>query len=209
MKWNVLNIQGEKVREIELPDDIYGVEMNEPVLHTVVKAQLANRRQGTHATKTRSTVSGSGKKPFKQKGTGGARQGCTRSPLMPGGATSHGPQPRDYRQKINTKVKLLAMRVALSDKVRHDKLYVIDQIPMESFSTKQVLKFFDAWKVNSKTLLADQRADDKLYKSTRNIHGAHATQPSNLNVVDLLGHEALVVTEAALKTLQERLERKS
>src|SRR3954471_1172662 len=104
MKWDVLNIKGEKVKSVELPDDIYGVDMNEAVLHSVVKAYQANRRQGTHATKTRAYVSGGGKKPFRQKGTGSARQGTSRSPLMPGGATLHGPQPRSYRQNITQRV---------------------------------------------------------------------------------------------------------
>ena len=209
MKWQVINIKGEKVRQIELPDDIYAVDMNEPVLHTVVKAQLANKRQGTHATKTRSTVSGTGKKPFKQKGTGEARQGCFRSPLMPGGSVAHGPQPRDYRQKVNSKVKTLAMKVALSDKVRHDRLFILDQIPLEGYSTKSILKLFESCKTGSKSLIADERSDDRLYKSTRNIHGASVAHSSNVNVVDVLGHEALILTEAALKTLQARLEGKS
>ena len=209
MKWQVINIKGEKVRDIELPDGIYAVDMNEPVLHTVVKAQLANKRQGTHATKTRSTVNGTGKKPFKQKGTGEARQGCFRSPLMPGGSVSHGPQPRDYRQKVNSKVKTLAMKVALSEKVRHDKLFVLDSIPLDGYSTKAILNLFSNCKTGQKALIADDRPDDRLFKSARNIHGASTARSSNVNVVDVLGHEALILTEAALKSLQARLEGKS
>lgn len=209
MKWQVINIKGEKVREIDLPDDIYGLEMNEPVLHTVVKAQLANKRQGTHATKTRSMVSGSGKKPFRQKGTGGARQGCSRSPLMPGGAVTHGPQPRDYHQKVNAKVKQLALKVALSDKARHKKLYVVDDIAIQKYSTKQILSMFRNCQTGNNTLIADDRKDDLLYKSARNIHGANAVGCSNLNAVDVLRHEALLLSESAAKSLQQRFERKA
>jgi large subunit ribosomal protein L4 len=209
MKVQVLNIKGEKLKEIDLPESIYGVEMNEPVLHTVVKAQLANKRQGTHATKTRSMVSGSGKKPFRQKGTGGARQGCSRSPLMPGGATAHGPQPRDYTQKLNRKVKNLAMRVALSDKLRHQRLIVVDDFAIQKYSTKQILASLAVCKAGKNTLIADERKDDFLYKSTRNIHGAEVVNSTNMNVVDILGHECLMMSETALKALQQRIERSS
>ncbi len=118
MELQVHNIQGKAVKKIQLPEAIYAVEMNEALLHSVVKAYQANRRQGTHATKTRSLVSGGGKKPFKQKGTGGARAGSTRSPLQPGGGQLHGPQPRDYRQSVNKKIRQLALKIALSDKAK-------------------------------------------------------------------------------------------
>ena len=123
-------------KKIDLPDEVFGREMNEAVLHAVVKAYRANARQGTHATKTRSTISGGGRKPFKQKGTGGARQGSKRSPLQEGGAVAHGPQPRDYRQDTNQKVRQLALSVALSDRVRHQHLHIIDDFKLDKYSTK-------------------------------------------------------------------------
>ena len=124
MKVKVTDISGKEVKEIDLPDSIYNVPMNEHVLHHVVKAYRANKRQGTHATKTRSHVRGGGKKPFRQKGTGNARQGSSRSPVFPGGAVVHGPTPRDYTQSLNKKTKKLAIKIALSDKLRHNQLHV-------------------------------------------------------------------------------------
>src|SRR4051812_20909522 len=125
MELQVFSIDGKAVKKINVPDSIYGVEMNGGVLHQVVKAYQANRRQGTHATKTKAFVSGGGKKPFKQKGTGGARQGSDRNPHYPGGGEAHGPQPRDYRQAVNKKTRALALKIALSDKARHGKLLVV------------------------------------------------------------------------------------
>lgn len=208
MKWDVININGEKVKTIDLPDSIYAVEMNEAVLHAVVKAYRANRRQGTHATKTRSLVSGGGKKPYRQKGTGNARQGSSRSPLMPGGATVHGPQPRSYRQHVNQKVKQLALRIALSDKVRHNKLVLVDDFGINQYSTKQVLKSLKAFGLGENALLADERKDDFLYKSARNIYKTRAVSSTDMNAEDILGHGALVLSETALKALEQRFEGK-
>jgi large subunit ribosomal protein L4 len=206
MKWDVTNIDGEKIRSIELPESIYGVEMNEGVLHSVIKAYQANKRQGTHATKTRSLVSGGGKKPFKQKGTGGARQGSSRSPLNPGGGTAHGPQPRDYRQAINKKTKQLALKIALSDKVRHNKLFLVDDFGINAYNTKHIIKALKAVSNGRTTLLADERKDDFLYKSTRNIHGAVTLEPTAINAENVLRYEALVVSETALAALHQRFE---
>lgn len=205
MKWDVTNIKGEKVREIDLPDAIYNVEMNEAVLHSVVKAYLANKRQGTHATKTRSLVSGGGKKPFRQKGTGNARQGSSRSPLMPGGATAHGPQPRDYRQHINQKQKKLALKIALSDKVRHNKLILVDDFAINKYSTKHIVSALKVLGDAGNALLADERKDDFLYRSARNIHKVKAVLPAEMNTEDVLRHETLVLSETALKALEQRL----
>lgn len=206
MKWDVINISGSVVKSIELPESIYGVEMNEAVLHSVTKAYRANRRQGTHATKTRSLVSGGGKKPFRQKGTGNARQGSSRSPLMPGGSVSHGPQPRSYRQGINQKVKRLALKIALSDKVRNEKLVLVDDYDINAYSTKQVMSALNAFGHGQKVLLADERKDDFLFKSARNIHGTDAVSSTDMNAEDILKHDAVVLTESALKALEQRLE---
>ncbi|MEI8026198.1 MAG: 50S ribosomal protein L4 [Pseudomonadota bacterium] len=209
MKLDVVNIKGQTVRTIELPEEIYGLEMNEAVLHSVVKAYQANRRQGTHATKTRSLVSGSGKKPFKQKGTGGARQGSTRGPHMPGGAVAHGPQPRDYRQAVNKQVKQLALKVALSDKIRHKKLIVVDDFAISKYSTKAVLSILSTLNNGSnKALLSDERKDDFLFKSARNLYGAGVLAPTEINAENVLRHEALILSETAVRALQQRFEGK-
>jgi len=207
MKCDVVNISGEKVREIELPESIYAVEMNEHVLHTVVKAYRANRRQGTHATKTRSMVAGGNKKPFKQKGTGNARQGSSIGPHQYGGAVAHGPQPRDYTQSVNRKVKNLAMRIALSDKARHNKLVVVESFGLDAYSTKKVAGVITGVNRGKRVLLSDERKDDLLYKSTRNIHGSSAVTPSEMNVEDILRHEAVFLSEDAVKSLQQRLQK--
>jgi large subunit ribosomal protein L4 len=182
--------------------------MNGAILHQVVKAYQANRRQGTHATKTKSFVSGGGKKPFKQKGTGGARQGSLRNPHMPGGGEAHGPQPRDYRQGMNKKARQLALKIALSDKARHGKLLVVSDFAISEYSTKHVLKVMGAFKA-TKALISDERKDDFLYKSTRNIHGADAIQPSELNAENVLRFDNLIISETALNTLAQRFEEKT
>lgn len=205
MKCDVVNISGEKVREIDLPESIYAVEMNEHVLHTVVKAYNANKRQGTHATKTRSLVAGGNKKPFKQKGTGGARQGSSKGPHQYGGGVAHGPQPRDYRQGVNKKVKNLAMRIALSDKARHNKIVVVESFDLDKYSTKKVSGVIAGVNRGKKVLISDERKDDFLYKSTKNIHGSAAVTPSEMNVEDVLRHEAVFLSENAVKSLQQRL----
>ena len=143
-------------------------------------------------------------KSYKQKGTGGARAGSTRANNRPGGAVSHGPQPRDYRLKLNRKVKTLALRVALSDKVRNGKLVVVDKFPISSYSTPTILKALKALQT-PKALLADVREDDFLYRSTRNIHGAEAVSAKDFNVVDLLRYETLVISEEALAALNARV----
>lgn len=204
MKWEVVNIKGEKVKQIELPDEIYGVDMNESILHSVIKAYRANRRQGTHATKTRSLVSGGGRKPFRQKGTGNARQGSSRSPLMPGGATVHGPQPRSYRQGINQKMKRLALTVALSDKVRHNKLVLVDDFAINKYSTNHIVRSLAVLSNDSTALLADERKDDYLYRSARNIHKVSSVLSSEMNAEDILRHEMIILSETALKALEQR-----
>lgn len=209
MNWNVLDHKGKEVKTIELPEEVFGVEMNEPVLHSVVKAYRANRRQGTHATKTRSMVSGGGKKPFKQKGTGNARQGSNRSPLMPGGATSHGPQPRRYTERTGKKVKNLALKIALSDKVRNKKFIIVDDFKVDSYKTKNVITMMRQLDAPEKVLLSDAADKDFLLKSTRNIKGLDLVAPQNVNAEDVLRFETLILSEKALQILAERLMRTS
>lgn len=205
MEIQIRDIQGKAVKTVSLPETIYNVPMNEHVLHLVVKSYQAARRQGTHSTKTRSMVSGGGKKPFKQKGTGGARQGSSRSPLNPGGGVAFGPLPRDYREKTNHKLRQLALKVALSDKVRHGKLVVVNDFALSKYSTKHVLGALQALGVG-KAVLADERKDDLLFKSTRNIHGAASIAPGELNAEHLLRYESLVISENALNSLHQRFE---
>ncbi len=204
MELEVLNVSGKKVKSISLPESIFGLPLNDHVLHTVVKAYRANRRQGTHATKTRSFVSGGGKKPFKQKGTGSARQGSTRAPQYKGGATVHGPQPRDYRQKTSRKLRSLAVRVALSDRYRHGLIRIIDDFKISSYSSKQIAKTLKDVGVQG-ALITDERKDDFLFRSARNLSGVSYRLPAEFNAEDVLAHNSVVMSETALNTLIQRL----
>jgi len=207
MQVEVRDISGKALKKVDLPDSIFAVEVKDHVLHLAVKAYQANRRQGTHATKTRSFVSGGGKKPFKQKGTGSARQGSTRGPHMPGGAVVHGPQPRDYRQKLNKKAKDLALKMALSDRAKHQKIVIIDDFAISEYSTKHVSNTLKTLKA-SNALLLDERKDDFLYCSSRNVYQVAALSPQQLNAENVLRHENLIMTENALTGLKQRLEDK-
>ena len=206
MEIQVKDIQGKAVKKVSVPSEIFGVEMNEHLLHLVVKAYQSNRRQGTHATRTKAMVSGGGKKPFKQKGTGEARQGSSRSPLNPGGGVSHGPQPRDYFEKVNARAKQSALAVALSEKVRHSRLIVVDDFKVAGKpSTKHVVKALKALKAE-KALVLDERKDDLLFRSTRNIHGAACVAPSEVNAEHVLRYENFVISETGLNALQQRFQ---
>ena len=205
MELEVKNIEGKAVRKINVSDAIFGLDLNEAVLHNVVKAYRANRRQGTHATKTRSHVSGGGKKPFKQKGTGNARQGSSRAPNYPGGAVAHGPQPRDYTQKSNRNERRLALKVALSERIRNGTLTIVDDFAISAYSTKHVAGVLKTLGGRT-TLLADERKDDFLHRSARNIYGAAAVIAHEMNAEDVLRHDALVISENGINALQQRLE---
>lgn len=205
MQIAVKDMSGKEVKTIELNDKVFAVDLNDHVLHHVVKGYLANKRQGTHATKTRAFVSGGGRKPFRQKGTGNARQGTTRSPHYPGGAVSHGPQPRDYTQKLNKKTKLLALKVALSDKARNGKLVVVDKFAIDSFSTKKVVSSMVALKAERATL-SDAADNQFLYRSARNINGAAVKKAADINAEDILRYESLIISEEAVNALTARLE---
>lgn len=204
MQVEVKDLKGAAVKKIDLPESIYGLEMNEHVLHTVVKAYQANRRQGTHATLTRSLVSGGGRKPFKQKGTGNARQGTSRAPNMPGGAVVHGPQPRQYNQKVNRKTKVLALKVALSDKLRNKKLIVLSDFEISEYNTKHICAALKTLGATS-ALLADERKDNFLYKSAGNIHKVSAVTTGEMNAENILRYENLIISENAINALQQRL----
>jgi len=203
MKIDLYDLNGKKSGTTEVSDDLLGVEVQDHLLYEAVKAYRANRRQGTHATKTRSTVSGTGKKPFKQKGSGGARQGTKRSPHHYGGAVSHGPQPRDYTLAINKKAKRKALAMALTDRFKNEALFVVQDLEMKSYSTKSARKIlgnFDA----SKALFVDKRKDDFLYKSVRNMYGSNSVCADEVNAEHILAHPCVIMSTNGLQSLESR-----
>ncbi len=199
----VFDAAGEKISEIELSDAIFGIEPNVPVMHLCVVNYLANQRQGTQSTLTRSEVSGGGKKPWRQKGSGRARQGSTRSPQWYHGGVSHGPKPRSYRFTINRKVRRLALKSALSSKVADGEMTVLDSLKLDAIKTKDVVKVLDALKTGKKTLLVLPEKDDIIYKSARNIAGVKTTLVSTLNVYDILNCDTLLVLKDSVSRIEE------
>jgi large subunit ribosomal protein L4 len=200
---NVLNMTGATVGTVELNDAIFGIEPNEVVVHEVVKNHLANCRQGTQSALTRAEVSGGGKKPWKQKGTGHARQGSTRSPQWTHGGIVFAPKPRDYSYVLNKKVKRLALKSVLSDKVASGALIVVDAIKMDAIKTADFRKFLDAVKVDGKAVVVLPEKDDTVVKSARNISGVLTTTATILSVYDILNAKTLVVDQTALAKIEE------
>lgn len=204
-KVDVLNIQGEKVSEIELNDTIFGIDVNEYVLHSVVRMQLANKRQGTHATKTRSFVRGGGRKPWKQKGTGRARAGSIRSPLWVGGGTTFGPQPRSYNFTVPKKVRRLAVRSALSSKVQENNIIVLDNFELPEVKTKAMVAILKNLNVDKKALLVTSNGCKNVQRASQNIPGISSAAAKDLNAYDLLKHDKLVITKDAVASVEEVL----
>ena len=200
---NVLNMAGEKVGEVELNAAIFGIEPNQAVLHDVVKNHLANCRQGTQSALTRAEVSGGGKKPWRQKGTGHARQGSTRAPQWTHGGIVFAPKPRDYSYVLNKKVKRLAMKSALSAKAQADEIVVIDAIKMDEVKTKTFKTFLNAVGVTGKALVVTAENDEIVVKSARNIPGVNVVFANLINVYDILNAKAFVVDQAALTKIEE------
>ena len=203
LKTNVYNMSGEQVGEIELSAAVFGVEPNESVVHDVVKNHLANCRQGTQSALTRAEVSGGGKKPWRQKGTGRARQGSTRAPQWTHGGIVFAPKPRSYAYTLNKKVKRLALKSALSAKVAENNLVVIDSIKMDSIKTKTFGNFLNAVGAEKKPLVVTAEADQIVVKSGRNIPGCEVTFANLLNVYDIVNANKLVVDKAALAKIEE------
>jgi large subunit ribosomal protein L4 len=201
----VYNMQGAQVGEIELNSDVFGVEVNQTVLHSAVVLQLASLRRGTHSTKLRGEVSGGGRKPWRQKGTGRARAGSIRSPLWRGGAILFGPKPRDYGFSMPKKQRRLALKSALSSKVESGKLIVLDELNFDAPKTKQVVELLNNLKVSGKVLVVTGEFNETVEKSARNIAGVAALEASGLNVYDILHHDTLVVTKAAVAKVEEVL----
>ena len=199
----VLNMAGAEVGTVELCDSIFGIEPNQAVVHEVVKNHLANCRQGTQSALTRAEVSGGGRKPWRQKGTGHARQGSTRAPQWTHGGIVFAPKPRDYSYVLNKKVKRLALKSVLSAKAAEGKLVVIDSIKMDAIKTADFRKFLSAVKVDGKAVVVTPEVDNVIVKSARNIPGVLTTVANILSVYDIINDQYLVVDQAALAKIEE------
>ena len=202
-KIDVYDINGKKVKELELNEAVFGIEPNEAVVHSVLVNFLANQRQGTQNTKTRSEVSGGGKKPWRQKGTGRARQGSIRAPQWIKGGIALGPKPRSYKFTVNKKERALAIRSVLSAKVLENELVVVDNMPLKEIKTKEMVKSLNNLKLEVKALIMLPTKNENIQKSARNIEGVKTTLVETINVYDLLNYNKLVVTEDTVKKLEE------
>lgn len=202
-KLAVLDKTGKKVSDIKLNDDIFAIEPNKSAMHLMVVNYLANQRQGTQSTLTRSEVSGGGKKPWRQKGTGRARQGSTRAPQWTHGGIALGPKPRDYGFDVNKKVRRLAMKSALSAKVAAEEMIVLDSFGLDAIKTKEVVEVLAAIKAGKKTLIVLPEKNDVVYKSARNIEGANVSLVNTLNVYDILNCNTIVVLKDAVAKIEE------
>ena len=202
-KVSVYNIEGKKVSDIDLKEEIFGIEPNEAVIHSVLVNFLANQRQGTQSTKTRSEVSGGGRKPWRQKGTGRARQGSIRAPQWIKGGIALGPKPRSYKYTVNKKERRLAVKSMLSMKVLEQSLVVVDKLAFEEIKTKNMVSALNNLKVTGKTLVMLPEKNENVQKSARNIEGVKTTLVNTINVYDLLKYNNLVVTLDTVKKLEE------
>ncbi len=203
-KLQIVDQNNKKVGDIELAPEVFEVEIQPEILNLVVRSQRAAKRQGTHATKNRAVITGGGRKPWRQKGTGRARAGSSRSPLWRGGATVFGPQPRDYTFKVNKKVRKLALQMALSSRVSEDKLTVVSGIELAEIKTKAFAEIAEKLGLG-KTLIVAKDADEKLVKSVRNLPHIKVIEADKLNVYDVLLYPELVMLESAAQDVQERL----
>ena len=202
-KMDVYDIQGKKVSTVDLKDEIFGIEPNEAVVHSVLVNFLANQRQGTQSTKTRAEVRGGGRKPWRQKGTGRARQGSIRAPQWIKGGIALGPKPRSYKYTVNKKEKRLAIKSCLSSKVLEKELTVVDSLPLKEIKTKEMVNALNNLKVEGKTLILLPEKNETVQKSARNIEGVKTTLVNTINVYDLLKYKNLVITLDTVKKLEE------
>ena len=202
-KIDVYDIEGKKVNDVELNEDIFGIIPNEELVHSVIVNYLANQRQGTQSTKTRAEVRGGGKKPWRQKGTGRARQGSIRAPHWVGGGIALGPKPRSYSYKLNKKEKRLAIKSCLSSKVIENELTVVDKIELKEIKTKEVAKMLNNLKLAGKTLILLPEKNEVIQKSARNIEGVKTLSVNTINAYDLVNYKNLVVTLDTVKRLEE------
>lgn len=207
----IRNLENEEIGDIELSDDVFDVELNEPLIHEAVKNYLANKRQGTVATKTRGNVRGGGKKPWKQKGTGRARVASIRSPLWRGGGRVHGPQPKDWGYKMPKKMRRGAIRSALSERLREGNLIIIDDFSIANPKTKDFVNVMNSLglienKKQTKTLIVDSLDNDNLIVSSRNVQKTKVTNGYGVNVYDIIYHEKILVSKSAVEELNELLD---
>ena len=204
-KIGMINLKGEKVKDITLSDNIWKIEVNDIELKKAIDLQLDATRQGTHKTKTRAEVSGGGRKPWKQKGTGRARAGSSRSPIWRGGGVVFGVTPRDYGFKMNKKQRVLALKSALTYKFNDKELVVIDNINLDTLKTKEIKDIMNTLKLDGKTLFVTKEDNENLYMATRNLGYAYAINADEINVYDLVNADKLVIDEAAVKHIEEVL----
>ena len=199
---SVYNMEGKEVGTMELNDAVFGVEINEHLVHAVVVAQLANKRQGTQKAKTRSEVSGGGRKPWRQKGTGHARQGSTRAPQWTGGGVVFAPTPREYTVKLNKKERRLALKSVLTAKVQENKFIVLDELKLDEIKTKKFQAVLNNLKVNKAMVVLNEN-DKNVVMSAKNIPNVITAQTNTINVYDILKYNTMIVTKAAVETIQE------
>ena len=199
----VYDMNGKQVSETELNDAVFGITPNEAVMHAMVVNYLANQRQGTQSTLTRTEVAGGGRKPYRQKGTGHARQGSIRAPQWYHGGVALGPKPRSYRYSLNKKVRRLAMLSAFSQKLLDQNLVVIDNLAVEGFKTKTIVNMLKGLEISGKALIVTQEADKQVYKSAANIPGVKASAVNTLNVYDILNYDKFIVSKGAVAKIEE------
>ncbi|MBR5808956.1 MAG: 50S ribosomal protein L4 [Clostridia bacterium] len=199
------NMEGVKTGSMEVSDSIFCAEVNNSVLHTVITNYLANQRQGTQSTKTRTEVRGGGIKPWRQKGTGRARQGSIRAPQWTGGGVALGPKPRDYRYSINKKLKKIALRSALSAKYEAYEIYVVEDLKMDEIKTATIAKMLKGMEIDSKALIVTAELDKNVYKSARNIKGVTPTYVDVLNTYEVLKHDKFIISKEAVAKIEEVL----
>ena len=200
---SVYNMEGSEVGKLDLNDSVFAVDVNEHLMHMAVVLQLANKRQGTQKAKTRSEVSGGGRKPWRQKGTGHARQGSTRSPQWTGGGVVFAPTPRDYSFKMNKKEKAGAIKSALTTKVNEEKFFVMDSLKFVEIKTKKMVGVLDALKVNKALVVLDGEDNDNVEVSARNIAGVRTVYSNAINVYDILKYDTIIITKSAVAKLEE------
>ena len=198
----VYNMEGKEVGTLELNDAVFGVEVNEHLMHLAVVGQLANKRQGTQSAKTRAEVSGGGRKPWKQKGTGHARQGSTRAPQWTHGGVVFAPKPRDYSVKMNKKEKALAIKSALTSRVAEEKIYVLDALTLDEIKTKKMVAVLDSLKVEKALVVLDKK-DENVILSAKNLPNVRTTMSNAINVYDILKYGSLVITKDAVAQIEE------
>ena len=202
-KVDVYDITGKKVSTVELNENVFGIEPNENIVHSVLVNYLANQRQGTQSTKTRAEVRGGGRKPWRQKGTGRARQGSIRAPQWIKGGIALGPKPRSYKYTVNKKEKRLAIRSVLSSKVLENNLTVVDKLDLKEIKTKYMVKTFSNLKLEGKTLVILPEKNLNVQASTRNIEGAKSIVVNTINVYDIMKYDTVVIDKAAVETIEE------